>query len=95
MKDLTVLVSGIEYKVNVIKDKLNKAEAENKLLINKHKELLKIIESQETSIKSLEEKNKILKFTKVLEKGKDKTDTKLKINELVREIDKCLALLNK
>jgi hypothetical protein len=95
MKDLTVLVSGIEYKVNVIKDKLNKAEAENKLLINKHKDLLKIIESQETSIKSLVEKNKILKFTKVLEKGKDKTDTKLKINELVREIDKCLALLNK
>jgi hypothetical protein len=95
MKDLTVLVSGIEYKAIVIKDKLNKAEAENKLLINKHKELLKIIESQEISIKSLEEKNKILKFTKVLEKGKDKTDTKLKINELVREIDKCLALLNK
>lgn len=95
MKDLTVLVSGIEYKVTLLKDRLNRVESENKVLIIKEKELTKVIELQKTLINSLEEKNKVLKFTKVLEKGKDITDTKLKINELVREIDKCLALLNK
>ncbi len=95
MKDLSVLVSGIQYKVVLLKDRLNKLENDNKKLLVKHNELLQAFEKQSVLLKELEEKNEVLKFAKVLEKGKDITDTKLKINELVREIDKCLALLNK
>jgi hypothetical protein len=95
MKDLSVLVSGIQYKVVLLKDRLNKLESENRKLLAIHKELTQTVEKQDYILKKLEEKNEVLKFSKVLEKGKDITDTKLKINELVREIDKCLALLNK
>jgi hypothetical protein len=44
----------------------------------------------------LEEKNKILKLSTSIqsEQGDNKAARK-KINELVREIDKCIALLNK
>lgn len=34
-------------------------------------------------------------IAKTLESGKDSYQAKLKINELVREIDKCIAILNK
>jgi hypothetical protein len=43
----------------------------------------------------LEEKIKMLKIAQGLGKGKDTTRAKLKINELIREVDKCINLLNK
>lgn len=51
---------------------------------------------QKQRLNDLSEKYKVLKVAKSLsEPGAKSTDTKLKINELVREIDKCIALLNK
>ena len=50
---------------------------------------------EKNKIKELEEKYKVVKLAKSLNQENDKsTDIKLKINELVREIDKCIALLN-
>ena len=48
------------------------------------------------SIQQLNEKNKVLKLSSSIqgEHGDNKA-AKQKINELVREIDKCIALLNK
>ena len=46
-------------------------------------------------IAKLEETIKTQKIAKSLNGGVEKTDAKLKINELVREIDKCIALLHK
>ncbi|MDG1261061.1 MAG: hypothetical protein P8H59_10060 [Flavobacteriales bacterium] len=43
----------------------------------------------------MEETIKTQKIAKSLNGGDEKTDAKLKINELVREIDKCIALLHK
>jgi hypothetical protein len=44
----------------------------------------------------LEEQNKAIRIAKDLkEEGGDSLDLKLKINELVREVDKALALLNR
>jgi len=45
---------------------------------------------------ALSKDNAMLKTAKSLNKGEVKnTETKLKINELVKEIDRCIALLNK
>ena len=42
-----------------------------------------------------EESIKLLKLAKVLQpEGVDRKDIKLKINELVREIDRCIDMLN-
>lgn len=66
------------------------------LSLNRIEELSKQIELHEQAIKQLEEKNKILKLSTSIqsEQGDNKAARK-KINELVREIDKCIALLNK
>ena len=55
------------------------------------------VEDRKTDIKRLEEKIKLLRITKSVsaqdvEKNKE---SRQKINEYVREIDKCIALLNK
>lgn len=51
---------------------------------------------KEKEIEELNEKYKVLKIAKSLEgTSTEKKDVKLKINEMVREIDKCIALLNK
>lgn len=51
---------------------------------------------KEEEIQQLNEKLKIVKMAKSLDGTSDKnTEVKLKINELVREIDRCIGLLNK
>lgn len=69
---------------------------QHQLSLNRIEELSKEIELHEQAIKQLEEKNKILKLSTSIqsEQGDNKAARK-KINELVREIDKCIALLNK
>jgi chromosome segregation ATPase len=67
-------------------------------LSSKDEELQRLrdhISKQEAHITSIEESNKTLKIAKSLTGAGENTDAKLKINELVREIDKCIALLNK
>jgi len=63
--------------------------------LKKKIDLLTKKEQENTAtIKYLEEKNKLLRVAKSLE-GEDKTKAKLRINELLREVDRCIALLNK
>ena len=52
--------------------------------------------TKQSEIGELNEKYKVLKMAKSLEGvSTENKDVKLKINEMVREIDKCIALLNK
>lgn len=77
---------------------LKERSALNAALVSKEEELQRLqeqISSNEARIASLEEANKTLKIAKSLTGAGENTDAKLKINELVREIDKCIALLNK
>lgn len=91
-----VVLNRIKTKVKTILDS-NVALRESKHdLENENTRLNAVIEQQKAEIESFNEKIKMLKMAKSLEGGSsgDK-DMKLKINELVREIDKCIALLNK
>ena len=55
----------------------------------------KQLDEQHQTIQQLNEKNKVLKLsTSIQNKQGDNKAAKQKINELVREIDKCIALLN-
>jgi len=58
--------------------------------------LSKQLDEYNQTIQQLNEKNKVLKLSSSIhrEQGDNKA-AKQKINELVREIDKCIALLNK
>jgi chromosome segregation ATPase len=94
MKDLELLVSGIEYKVRkltgqmeVLKEELNRVELEKQ-------NLEKVVREKRNEVKTLEEKIKLINVAKSIESGKDSAQAKQKINELMREIDKCIGLLN-
>lgn len=76
---------------------LSKALQEQNDLINLENQSLKVaLETSENKRKDLEEKLRVIKLAKSLEGTSEKTlDIKQKINEFVREIDKCIVLLNK
>jgi phage shock protein A len=76
---------------------LSKALQEHNDLLNLENEHMKVaLETNENKRKELEEKLRVLKLAKSLEGSNEKTlDIKQKINEFVREIDKCIVLLNK
>jgi len=70
-------------------------EAENRRK-TENNQLLTKIEEQKKQLSELTEKNKIIKLAKSLsDSDEHSSDTKLKINELVREVDRCIALLNR
>lgn len=76
---------------------LSKALQEQNDLICLENQSLKVaLESSENKRKEVEEKLRVVKLAKSLEGTSEKTlDIKQKINEFVREIDKCIVLLNK
>ena len=88
------LISGIEYKVR----KLLELKEKNNIIINtlsdQNKELNEQIEDQKLLINKLKEQIEKIKIAKSLENSDGSIEAKTKINELVREIDKCIGLLN-
>jgi chromosome segregation ATPase len=70
-------------------------DSEKQQLLNAINILEKEKEELKTTINNLEERIKIVKLAKSLSETDEKTNqVKQRINELVREIEKCIALLN-
>ena len=95
MNNIDNFVEELEYKASKLVEAKRKTENENSKLLNELSELKKIINKQKLDINKLEENNKVLKIAKSIDTGGEAIDAKQKINELVREVDKCIALLNK
>lgn len=95
MEDASVLISGIEYKIKVLAKKNQILFNENAKLKQQNSDLSSLIQQQQNELKSLEEKAAVLKVSKTFGSDTDRQSAKIKINELVREIDECLNLLNK
>ena len=94
MKDVANLVSGVENKVRKLIERHQSLYSENELLNSEIQQLKQANHDQKQTIKQLEEKFKILRLAKTLETKEGNVEAKLKINELLREIDKCIGLLN-
>jgi phage shock protein A len=65
--------------------------------LRKHNETMKrMLDERDERIKELEIKYERIKITgALLGEGENAAEAKKKINELVREIDRCVALLNR
>jgi hypothetical protein len=63
----------------------------------KSTELQNQVQLLESKLADLEKKHENLKIAKVLSSvpGEDVHETKIQVNRIVREIDKCIALLNR
>jgi len=74
----------------------NALQEENDLLKLENKQTRADLETAKVKHIDLDEKLRVLKLAKSIEGTSEKTlDIKQKINEFVREIDKCVVLLKK
>ena len=94
--DLSKVTTSLESKIEKLVHLHRKSVEENEKLSNENKNLINQLQVLNIQLKDTDDKNKILKLTKTLkESNENTTDIKQKISELVREIDKCMALMNK
>ena len=86
-----------ELRVNLKKlySLYERTKSEKQELLQRNSDLEELILERDNTIKELEEQNNTIKIAKALVTGEDTHDAKIKINRIVREIDKCIALLNK
>ena len=92
MKDI---VNNIEVKLVKFIDKYELIKKEKLLLQQENNASVAALESKEKEILDLQEKIKLMNISKSGDASKQEVkETRLKINEYVREIDKCIALLN-
>ena len=95
-------MQGIEQRLAAIKEKVGNLLQQNLRLKEEVQSLTQTLEERERTIEiqkntigGLTERNKMIKLAKNLSlSGSDSFDVKIKINELVREIDRCIDLLN-
>lgn len=88
-------ISSIEEKVEILIALCQKYKEEKELLEEENLTLKNINKEQKVKIAELIEKQQVLKLARSFSGPNEKTlDTKQKISDFVREIDKCIALLN-
>ncbi len=96
MTENEIVVNSLEEKINKFLTLYEQIKNENKKLLIENNELLMTINYKDNQIKDLLYKYEQLKLAKLLStKSEDVHEAKLKVNRIVREIDKCIALLNK
>ncbi len=94
MGDLNTLLLGVEYKLKKLLEEYERSVKENQLLKNELEEIKRINLDKNQTIDKLKDELQIVKLAKSIDSEEGSSDAKLKINELVREIDKCIGLLN-
>jgi predicted RNase H-like nuclease (RuvC/YqgF family) len=95
MFDFETSVTGIEFKVRQLADEVARLR---RLVSEKDghcHELEEALNNSEKTVNNLKEENKLLKLgNKLSEKG-ESAEIKLKINQMIRAIDKSLDILKK
>ena len=90
------IIDSIEIKLERLISAYNSIQVD-KLNLQKNNDALNVrLQNQEKEIAALQDKIKLMNISKSVDVNtEDVKATRLKINEYVREIDKCIALLNK
>ena len=88
-------VEELKVKVRRLMDLYEDSKSKNLKLQKENDNLKKKLEQKESEIASFEEKYTNMKLAKGLASAESPHDAKIKINRIVREIDKCISLLNK
>ena len=86
----------LRQRINKVLELFTSQKTENEQLKKQNVELEEKVQLDQNKIKTLENKYNKLKISKALiASSNDVHDAKLKVNRMVREIDKCIALLNR
>jgi len=90
------IINNIEVKVRKLIAKYDELNTEKLDLQKNNNTLNVLLQEKESQIVALQDKVKLMNISKSVDTSKEEVkSTRLKINEYVREIDKCIALLNK
>ena len=94
MADLSVTLSEIELKIRKLIALKNQLEEENSKLIQRNEDLQLEIEMLMTENSELKDKINKLVIVNVLDNDKEVGESRQLIKTLVKEIDRCVAMLN-
>jgi predicted nucleic acid-binding Zn-ribbon protein len=94
MNETDKLIISISDKINKLIGRNDALNKEIDIFRKKAEHLENLVKDRNVEIENLTEQNNILKISKAVRTEEGAVDTKKRINELVREIDKCIGLLN-
>ncbi|MEN8201441.1 MAG: hypothetical protein ABFS28_02525 [Bacteroidota bacterium] len=90
------ILEGIKERIQSVKDRMLEQKEENKQLLKKNEDLQQQVQESQALLEELEQKNQRLSMVKSIKANdEDSHDARIQINRIVREIDKCIALLNR
>ena len=90
------ILEGIKDKIHSVKDRMREQLDEAIRLKQQNEDLQQVVQQKQSLIDELEQKNQQLTLVKsIMADSEDAHDAKIRINRIVREIDKCIALLNR
>ena len=93
---MKTIINNIELKLEKLILAYKKVQKEKSDLQTDNNALTVKLQDKEEQVIALQDKVKLMSISKSVDIDKDGIKaTRLKINEYVREIDKCIALLNK
>lgn len=95
MFDYEATLAGIEYKVRKLMEENERLRREVEALNDSREALEEALDNKNIEINNLKEENKVLKLRNALTEKGDSAELKLKINQMIRAIDRSLALLKK
>jgi hypothetical protein len=94
MSQVLEQLSEVIVKVEKLGSRYADVKQENELLLAQISELKLQNRQKDERILELVEKQNLIKMARALPTEESRKDVKLKINDMVREIDKCISLLN-
>jgi len=90
------ILEGIKERIQSLKVRMQAHKDENGQLKQKNEDLQQQVQQKQSLIEDLEQKNQRLSMVKSIKANdEDSHDARIQINRIVREIDKCIALLNR
>ena len=91
--DLIISLKDKIFKLIVL---VNEEKTKNNVLLKNKEELELQLNDKKILIQQVEQKYENLKLGKIIDiSGSEIHDAQIKINRIVREVDNCIALLNK
>jgi len=94
--DQVYIIDDLKQKFQALRGRLEEQKDSNQKLNAENNNLGDKLREKEEEINELKQQNNTLKLAKAFTaESEESQDAKLQINRIVREIDKCIALLNR
>jgi regulator of replication initiation timing len=95
MENLSIRLAAVRDKVENLLKENSLIKGENDAMRDRIAALERTVELQKNTLSELTEQNKLIKLAKNLTlEDSDTAEMKTKVNELIKEIDRCIDLLN-